>query len=359
MEKNIQDTKELLLRHVQMYPGMEVQDCIKLLYQNEWGAEHSMEDEASFVQALQKELATPGLYTAAPPQPSPIGNGLYRVHLSAMEDGPKAATLARLVKLAARRHKGEEAAYRDKLALLRAMITAGDLPYALGEAALVDETIAAGCPAVHHSARFAALYQPHYRLLDTASALYLPVFAAADKALAQTSHALFCIDGMCASGKSSLAQLMQEVYGCGLVLADDFFLQPNQRSEERLAEPGGNIDYERLAVVAAQAADDRAFRYQVYDCGIQQLADWREVPAGPLTVLEGAYCLNPKVGAKSDVRVFLSVDAKEQMRRILHRNGPVMAARFEEEWIPMENRYFAAYGVRESCDVIINTTNLA
>ena len=27
---------------------------------------------------------------------------------------------------------------------------------------------------------------------------------------------------------------------------DDYFLQPYQRTEERLAEPGGNVDYERF-----------------------------------------------------------------------------------------------------------------
>lgn len=55
------------------------------------------------------------------------------------------------------------------------------------------------------------------------------------------------IDGPCASGKSTLGQLLAGVYGCPLIRMDDFFLRPEQRSPERLAQPGGNVDYERFS----------------------------------------------------------------------------------------------------------------
>jgi len=52
-----------------------------------------------------------------------------------------------------------------------------------------------------------------------------------------------------------------------------------------------------------------------------------------------------------DLKVFLSIGAEEQSRRILARNGAAMHKRFMTEWVPMENRYFAGMGIREKCDL--------
>ena len=57
---------------------------------------------------------------------------------------------------------------------------------------------------------------------------------------------LAAIDGRCAAGKTTLAEQLREMLGCNVIHADSFFLRPEQRTEERLNTPGGNIDYERL-----------------------------------------------------------------------------------------------------------------
>ena len=41
------------------------------------------------------------------------------------------------------------------------------------------------------------------------------------------------------------------------------------------------------------------------------------------------------------------------MRRILLRNGERWAERFKNEWIPMEEKYFDAFGIREGAEVLI------
>ena len=235
----------------------------------------------------------------------------------------------------------------------------GRLPYPPGAMeAAIDGWMAEDCPPIHHSGRYRALYAPHYRLMAPDMALYLPVFAAIDTALTQKPHVLCGVDGMSGAGKSQLAELLARVYGCGLVHCDDFFLRPGQRTAIRLAQPGGNIDYERLAPVAAQAGEDRAFRYQAYDCQSGEMGAWRRVPEGRLAVLEGVYALHPKVAAPCDVRVFLGLTAQAQARRVRARGGEALARRFEEEWIPMENRYFAEFCIREGADVALDTTEL-
>ncbi|MDL2218739.1 hypothetical protein LJC04_00110 [Ruminococcaceae bacterium OttesenSCG-928-O06] len=355
----MEDTKALLRFHLSLYPGMEPLDCIKLLYQSEMGGGHLIADEAAFARRLTEELDTPGLFTAAPPPAEPLGGGLCRVHLAGLGAGPAPATIARLCALAAAAHVGSPHRLAQKLEVLVQMAEEGQLPWrAAALRPLVEEYIAGGCPAPHHSARFAALYPPHYRIMRCGDALFLPVFAALDAALGQKPHVLAGIDGMSGAGKSALAALLATVYGCGVVHADDFFLQPQQRTPQRLMAAGGNIDYERLAQVAARAAEGRGLSYQAYNCQTLQLQEWRTLLAHPLTLIEGVYALHPQVAAPCDVRMFLAVDAALQARRVLHRSGPQLAQRFFEEWIPMENRYFAEFAIREGCDVVVDTTPL-
>lgn len=341
---------------------MEAEDDLKLLFQRRLGGGHLIEDEAAFDRRLAEELALPGLFTAAPPAPTPVGGGLCRVHLSALQGGPGLPALRALCARAARAARGTREELATDAAELQALLLAGEAPYGLrspeAAAAAVGDFIAAGCPQPHHSGRFTQLYRPHYRLMQEDAALFLPVFAALDAALAQKPRVLLGIDGMCASGKSSLAALLAEVYGCAVIRADDFFLRPHQRSPERLAAPGGNIDYERLAPVVQRLTEGVPFSYQAYNCQSGEMDAWRQAPAGRLTVLEGAYSLGPQVAAPCDVRVFLCARAEVQARRVLARNGEAMARRFAGEWIPMENRYFGAFAVREGCDVVLDTSGL-
>ncbi|MBQ7816856.1 MAG: uridine kinase, partial [Oscillospiraceae bacterium] len=54
------------------------------------------------------------------------------------------------------------------------------------------------------------------------------------------------IDGPCASGKSSLGNFLNDNFICNVFHMDDFFLPPEMKTAERLAEVGGNVDYERF-----------------------------------------------------------------------------------------------------------------
>ena len=67
-----------------------------------------------------------------------------------------------------------------------------------------------------------------------------------ENAAGKPGPAILAIDGRCASGKSTLGQELAEKWNASLFHMDDFYLQPHQRTEERLAEPGGNVDRERF-----------------------------------------------------------------------------------------------------------------
>lgn len=57
---------------------------------------------------------------------------------------------------------------------------------------------------------------------------------------------LIAIDGMSGAGKTTLAEQLAERLDANVFHMDDFFLRPEQRTEERSREIGGNVDYERF-----------------------------------------------------------------------------------------------------------------
>ena len=60
---------------------------------------------------------------------------------------------------------------------------------------------------------------------------------------------------------------MARQYGWGVVHLDDFFLQPIQRTPKRMAEPGGNLDRERLiAEVLEPLRAGQQGSYRLFDC---------------------------------------------------------------------------------------------
>jgi uridine kinase len=174
-----------------------------------------------------------------------------------------------------------------------------------------------------------------------------------DGLLSRKGIVVCAIDGPCSSGKSTLAARLESVYGCNVVHMDDFFLQPWQRTAERLAEPGGNVDRERfLAEALGPLLEGRAVRFRRFDCSVQALAGEILLRPHALNVIEGAYSLHPVLRGAYDLKVFLTIGPEEQKARLLKRS-PESYPRFLEEWVPMENKYFEAFGVAECSDLIL------
>lgn len=76
-------------------------------------------------------------------------------------------------------------------------------------------------------------------------------------------------------------------------------------------------------------------------------------PAARLTIVEGAYARHPALWDSYDLRVFLTVDAAEQLRRIEARSGPEKLQMFRDRWIPLEESYFTAFDLPARCDMAL------
>ena len=94
-----------------------------------------------------------------------------------------------------------------------------------------------------------------------------------DWLLERQDRILVAIEGKCTSGKTTLAAQLAKIYDCNVFHMDDFFLQSHQRTPERFAETGGNVDYERFQEeVLLPLKAGKAFSYRPFDCSTFTLA---------------------------------------------------------------------------------------
>ena len=165
-------------------------------------------------------------------------------------------------------------------------------------------------------------------------------------------HVVIAIDGPAASGKTTLAERLKVRYDADVLHMDDYFLQPYQRTPERYAEPGGNVDRERfLDEVLLPLSRGEAYTSRRFDCGSMALLEGARVVPGRLTVVEGSYSLHPALARYYDLRVLLDISPEKQSARILKRNGEEKHKQFMERWIPLENRYFEYTCIEARCDM--------
>lgn len=165
---------------------------------------------------------------------------------------------------------------------------------------------------------------------------------------------LLAIDGKSGSGKTTLAEELARQYQAELYHMDDFFLQPFQRTLERLAEIGGNVDYKRFQEeVLLPILENREFSYGIFNCKEQKIIEYKRAGRAKLHIIEGAYSAHPYFGNPYDFIVCLDIDKEIQKERIRVRNGEGMVKRFVEEWIPKENAYLEKFHIMELANLCI------
>lgn len=169
----------------------------------------------------------------------------------------------------------------------------------------------------------------------------------------ERGRCLVAIDGNSGSGKSTLAAQLAAASGATLFHMDDFFLPPQLRTEARLDTPGGNIDSERFVKEIIKGLEKgKTFSYRAFSCKNSSYIE-KTAPHSTVNIFGGVYSMHPDWQAELNLKVFLQIPPEVQQDRILHRSGPEQLKKFTELWIPLENRYFEFYGIRESCDYIV------
>ena len=335
--------------HLDTHPAAQIQDAVKFLYQACFGGGHMIADpHASYTYLCAEADALPA--DRAAPLTESLGD-FARLDLSALRFLSPETMNAMFVASAAD-------APQDKtrfLALLDAFGESGRFNAAETRAYL-EAYRAAGCPAVHHSEAYRAAYAPAYRVVKKPYVQFLDAFQAIDDGLKQNGRLTVAIDGLCGSGKTTLAALLKTVYDCNVFHADDFYLPVSLRTPERYQTPGGNVHWERiLDEVLRPLKTGAPFSYRLFDCGVMDFNGTVKVEPKPLNILEGSYSMHPALIDAYDLKIFLKTPPAVQSARILKRNGPERHAMFVSKWIPLENAYFAAYPVEKQSDLVFTT----
>ncbi len=166
---------------------------------------------------------------------------------------------------------------------------------------------------------------------------------------------LLSIDGRCGCGKSTLAAALAEALGGNVFHSDDFYLPFARRGEGWQERVAGNMDLLRLREeVLLPLRAGETVRYRAYDCPNDRFLPTRALPFLPLSIVEGSYSQHPLLRELYDLRLFVTAPPAVQRERLRRREGENFPA-FEALWIPMEERYFAAFSVAENADRIVES----
>lgn len=345
---------ELLHGQYLRYPRWQAADVLKLLYQRHCGCGHFAPQQDIAQERLAREWRD---CPAEETQPlwEDLGGGYARLHLSAAKAAGISMELALRLFLRSATAPSAESLHALESALRRLQPESLGIDPADWQRCLAHWH-AQGCPPPGHSDAYRAAYMPAYRVISTRYARWLPLLQATHTRLDAAGKVVLAIDGRSGSGKSDLAACLREIWGASVAHMDDFFLPAAKKTPERLAQPGGNVDIERFcAEVLEPMRAGQPLCYRPYSCHLGKFQEPVALPETALTVVEGVYSLHPAGAFPYDLTFFLSVPPQVQRDRILARNGPEMLKRFTQEWIPLEERYFAAFRIAQRADVCFDT----
>ncbi len=347
---------DIIISHLKKYNITNPTDLLKLIYQNVFGSGHLLADAEKVRSFIESEIP---LASATYPSYEHIGNGLCRLSISTLLNTTLSAdTYQRIFTLSASESMGSDEEFLKKCCevaqLLGEMDTTVD-GYMLNRE--VEKWVESGKGLFSHSDEYKKAHNPRYRVVKKQYCDFLALFTEIDRQLTtEGAPVVIAIDGNCGSGKSTLANMLSDVYNCPTISMDHFFLREGQRTSERLAEVGGNVDYERFSeeVLAPLSIGDD-FSYRPYRCDIGEFGEIVHVRKSDVYVIEGTYSLRPDLRSRYSLKVFLSVEAECQRERIIARNGEQLWQMFRDVWIPMENRYFERFNIADIADIRFET----
>ena len=152
------------------------------------------------------------------------------------------------------------------------------------------------------------------------------------------------IDGFGAAGKSTLADaIAAAVPGVAVVRVDD------------LSAPGlDEWDWERgRRQVVEPLLAGRPARYQRWDWDADRGAEWIDVPADAVVVVEGVSSTRDELGVPWTLRIWVEAPRDLRLERARARDGEAMLPVWLERWMPSEQRYAAAQDPRGRAGLIV------
>lgn len=199
--------------------------------------------------------------------------------------------------------------------------------------------------------------QDDFRQILKENAGYSSVLSELYSLMESESPIIIAIDGRCGSGKTYFAELIGKLFSCNICHMDDFYLPFEKRQESWKETPGANMDLERFYTeVLKPVRIGRPVIYRPYNCKKGTMEEGIFLPIRKLTVVEGSYSHHPLLAEEYDLKVFLTCSGEEQRKRLQLREGSRFPS-FEEQWIPLEEKYLQRYEIEKKSQFVVDTSD--
>ena len=351
---------DYIKQQLEIHPGITPQDVLKMCFQAAFGAEHLLTNIDKAADYFNTEFESIQLDNFKPNEEifEAIAPDVCRVNMAAwkMKMLPKAWLFQLFVESAGSAEVGGkgDTCFYEYIDAWKQYAKENTIGFTEAELANALENYLTLCgdklQAVHHSQRYRDMEKPAYRIVSGWYTRLIPILANIPLA-----GGIIAIDGMAASGKTTIAAALQKILDAEIIPMDDFFLPKDLRTDARLKSPGGNIHYERFMeevvtnLVTNPIKD--IFNYQVFDCSVMNYVGVKTVAPKKWIIVEGTYSHHPYFDKYMSLKVFSGTSPHIQHQRIRERNGEKMAEMFATQWIPMETAYFKKYQIQEAADV--------
>ncbi|WP_160723775.1 uridine kinase family protein [Bacillus sp. USDA818B3_A] len=171
------------------------------------------------------------------------------------------------------------------------------------------------------------------------------------------STLLIGIDGCGGAGKSTLAKVLSEKWpNVTVVHMDDFYFPSKQKINKPPAQKpiGADCDWKRvLAQVIEPISKGKQARYQRYDWNTDQLAEWHDVPAGEIVIIEGVYSTRMELANYYDFTIWIDCLRETRLDRGLARDGEEARDMWENNWMIAEDYYLEKHRPQDRANLVI------
>ncbi|MEK7616388.1 MAG: hypothetical protein AAB420_04255 [Patescibacteria group bacterium] len=171
------------------------------------------------------------------------------------------------------------------------------------------------------------------------------------------------IDGLGASGKTTIAREIQKLHPKSSIVHTDEFYKPFAERNPAPLVNGATVsvdfDWDRFEDQVLKAVRRNLLvKYERYDWRADRWDNWVEIPPENWIIIVGVYALQSRFFTVYDYSIWCEVPKEIRLRRMVEREGEIVAHEWLEKWSGREENYLALEGPdkRAASTILANTS---